>query len=143
MEAVLKRSKTLKSICGASGPELDLSGQRLGAGDAKVVAIELQYNGALAKLIFGGDKYYNGNKYVTPEPATLEVGMTEADFSNKGLQVAGAIIVGAWISHKDNGALTSLNMSDNQLGGYEDDDWEWISDMTGIEALAAAIPTCK
>jgi len=40
-------------------------------------------------------------------------------------------------------ALTSLNMSDNQLDGYEDDDGEWISDMTGIEALAAAIPTCK
>ena len=48
MEAVLKKSKTLKSICGASGPELDLSGQHLGAEDAKVVAIELKNNGALA-----------------------------------------------------------------------------------------------
>ena len=43
-----------------------------------------------------------------------------------------------------NGALTSLNISANQLGGYYDrDKYEWISDMTGIKALAAAIPECK
>ena len=34
-------------------------------------------------------------------------------------------------------------MSDNQLGGYEDADGYWISDMTGFKALAAAIPQCK
>ena len=32
------------------------------------------------------------------EPAILEVGMAEADLSNKGLNAGGAIIVGAWIS---------------------------------------------
>ena len=102
------------------------------------------------KLTFGGDKYNKGNPgqvrslWVTPEPATLQVGTTEADLSDKNLGVGGAIIVGAWISHKDNGALTSLNMSDNQLAGYyKGDDREWIPDMTGINALAAAIPACK
>ena len=44
---------------------------------------------------------------------------------------------------KNNGALTSLNVSDNSLGGYYDDGSNWISDMTGIKALAAAIPECK
>ena len=41
-------------------------------------------------------------------------------------------------------ALTSLNMSNSGLGAYYDDDKdEWISDMSGIKALAAAIPECK
>ena len=66
---------------------------------------------------------------------------TELDMSGKKMGADGAIMLVPEIIA--NGALTSLNMSDNQLGGYEDDYGEWISDMTGIEALAAAIPTCK
>jgi hypothetical protein len=73
--------------------------------------------GALTMLIFGGDEYWNDmDEQVTPEPATLEVGMTKADFSNKHLGAAGAIIISAWISHKDNGALTSLDISSNSIG---------------------------
>jgi hypothetical protein len=41
--------------------------------------------------------------------------MTSADFSNKHLGAGGATIVAAWISHKDKGALTSLNLSSNSL----------------------------
>ena len=43
-----------------------------------------------------------------------------------------------------NGALTSLNVSNNSLGRYWDRrKGEWISDITGVKALAAAIPKCK
>ena len=97
--------------------------------------------GALAKLTFGGDGTYRPY-----EPVTLEVGMAEANLSNKNLGAGGAIIVGAWISHKDNGALTSLNISSNSLGGHYERRGrrrEWISDMSGVKALAAAIPECK
>jgi hypothetical protein len=45
----------------------------------------------------------------------LKVGMAEADFSSKNLGVGGAIITAAWISHKDKGSLTSLNLSSNNL----------------------------
>ena len=51
--------------------------------------------GALSALIFGGDgDYYDSEqgKRVKCEPATLKVGMTEANFSNKNLGAAGAII---------------------------------------------------
>jgi hypothetical protein len=74
---------------------------------------------ALPKLIFGGEQYrgqVEGEcQDITPEPATLEVGMTEADLSNKGLHPGSAIIVAAWISHKDKGGLTSLDLSSNNL----------------------------
>jgi hypothetical protein len=96
--------------------------------------------GALTKLIFGGDGYYNdtGHK-VTPEPATLEVGMTKADFSNKHLGAAGAIIISAWISHKDNGVLASLNLASNTIGGYYPDrSFTFITTPEGI--IAALSP---
>ena len=41
------------------------------------------------------------------------------------------------------GALASLDISSNSLGGRYNQRREWISDMTGIKALAAAIPECK
>jgi hypothetical protein len=42
------------------------------------------------------------------------------------------------------GALTSLNVSKNSLGGYYDfGKSKWISGMTGINALASAIAECK
>jgi hypothetical protein len=40
----------------------------------------------------------------------VEVDMTEADLSYKNLGEGGAIIVAAWMSHKDKGALTSLHV---------------------------------
>ena len=73
----------------------------------------------MTKLIFGGDvkdgTLATGWKDVPYEPAALEVGMTEADLSNKNLGTGGAIIVAAWISHRDKGALTSLDLSSNKL----------------------------
>ena len=46
-----------------------------------------------------------------------------------------------------NGALTSMDISANSLGGYDEEDEfgneEWISEMSGIKALAVAIPECK
>jgi hypothetical protein len=47
----------------------------------------------------------------------VEIGMTKADFSGKVLGVSGAIILAAWITHKDNGAMTSLNLASNALCG--------------------------
>jgi hypothetical protein len=73
--------------------------------------------GTLMTLIFGGDTYRNastGWDEVTPVPATLEVGLTEADFSNKNLGPGGATIISAWISHKDNGAISTLTFGDKQ-----------------------------
>ena len=42
----------------------------------------------------------NGDYYDYGDPVTVETGMTEADFSNKKLGPAGAIILAAWIEHK-------------------------------------------
>ena len=75
---------------------------------------------SLSALIFGGDgDYYDSEqrKRVKCEPATLKVGMTEANFSNKNLGAAGAIIISSWMSNKgDKGALSSLSLAHNQLG---------------------------
>jgi hypothetical protein len=58
-----------------------------------LIANDISDMGALSKIIFGGDEHYiSGQGTITPESATLEVGMTEADFSSKYLGVGGAII---------------------------------------------------
>jgi hypothetical protein len=94
-----------------------LSGYDLGTKSGFHLAGAIKDMGALMKLIFGGDGYHIDNEFVTAEPATLEVGMTKADLSNKNLGVGGAIIISAWISHKDyNGTLSHLNLASNNIG---------------------------
>jgi hypothetical protein len=106
-----------------------------GPGFAQALAVGLIDNGALSKLIFGGDEYTGdwtgfGYEVITPEPATLEVGMTEAEFSNKHLGEGSAIIISAWLTHKDNGAMTSLNLAANEFG------------VEGAKIIAACLPKC-
>jgi hypothetical protein len=100
--------------------EADLSQKNLGMGDAFIISAWLTHkdNGALSKLIFGGDSYYDDKRgeFITPEPAVLEVGMSEADISNRNLGAGGAIIIAAWIIHKDREAMTSLNLAENCMG---------------------------
>jgi hypothetical protein len=121
--------------------ELNFSGNNLGynsnddSDTSGIIAIAdvIPGMGALSKLIFGGEEYFDAEReeYVTPEPATLEVGMTEADFSNKNLGVGGAIIISAWLTHKDNGAMTALNLSSNDIGGYTvPDGWKYFPNNT-------------
>jgi hypothetical protein len=73
--------------------------------------------GALSVLTFG-DKFnlYDG-KGEQDGVVTIGTSMTSADFSNKNLGVGGAIIVSAWLTHGDNGALSSLNLASNGLCG--------------------------
>jgi hypothetical protein len=57
------------------------------------LAESLKDMGSLSKFTFSGD--HRGSK-----PVTMEVGMTEADFSGAILQQSGAIILVAWLEHK-------------------------------------------
>ena len=74
--------------------------------------------------------------------------MTEADLSNKGLGVGGAIIIGAWISHKDNGALETITFGDKQAVTMKADMTE--ADLSGKQLgasgaiiAAAFLPKCQ
>jgi hypothetical protein len=93
--------------------------------------------------------------------------MTGAAFSNKTLGLGGAIIISAWITHKDKGALSVLSVQSNDLhadGGkalakglkgntviteldissnYLGLDFDYEPDMSGVIALADAIPDMR
>ena len=58
---------------------------------------------------------------------------TELDLSEKGLTAGCAVLVANEI--KNNGALAKLNISNNYIG--------YGGDMSGVKALAAAIPECR
>ena len=75
--------------------------------------------------------------------------LKELDLSNQGGghpsndQIDAAFAKEFAVGLGANGALTSLNLSKNDLTGYYDDNDEWISDMSGVTALAAALPECR
>jgi hypothetical protein len=90
--SILKEHPTLKSLCGNKGneTELDMSSKMSGTGDAIMLAAEIIDNGAISQFTFSGDG--RGNT-----PVTMEIFMTEADFSAKGLGQSGAIMVAAFL----------------------------------------------
>ena len=61
---------------------------------------------------------------------------TELDLSNKNLRAGCGVLVANEV--KDNGALTSLNLSENELCGIDEDGYGEY-DASGVTALADAI----
>ncbi len=87
--AILKEhAMTLKSLCGNKGDEteLDMSGKKMGADGAIMLAPEIVANGALETITFGDN-----------QAVTVMTDMTEADFSGKSLEVAGAVVLATFL----------------------------------------------
>jgi hypothetical protein len=89
---VLKEHATLKSLCGNKGneTELDMSGKKIGADGAIMLAPEIADNGAILQFTFSGDSYDS-------TPVAMETSMVEANFGGKGLGSSGAIMVAAFL----------------------------------------------
>ncbi len=118
------------------------------------LAAAIKNNGAMlmsVNILNNNNNYYFATKQaqnlvaILKEHATLKSlcgnkgDETELDMSDKKMGPEGAMMLAPEIVA--NRALTSLNVSNNGLGKYWDT--QWISDMTGVKALAAAIPKCK
>jgi hypothetical protein len=133
---MLKGNTLLKELDVSSSGKGMPSSKTDGSGFAKELAVGIKDNGDLSKIIFGGDKQFvPGKGKVTPEPAALQVGMTEADFSSKYLGVGGAIIISAWITHKDNGALSKLDVGDNSIPPAEKAQLQGTCDAKGVSLV--------
>jgi hypothetical protein len=78
--------------------EADFSGMKLGAAGAQILAAFMstkmfEAKGSLSKFTFSGDDHES-------RPLTVEIGMTEADFSGADLGPTGAVILAVWLKHK-------------------------------------------
>jgi Ran GTPase-activating protein (RanGAP) involved in mRNA processing and transport len=91
LQEIMRSKPNLISLCGIAddATEADLSGLRMDADDAIVLASELPDKRALTKFIFSG--------YDESESVTMETTMTVADFSDKGLGVSGATMLSAFL----------------------------------------------
>ena len=89
--------------------ELIINVQYLDEDNAKVFARHFKEKKELQKLTL----------YSNFHVATLEVGMKWAHLDYKDLGAVGAIIVGAWISHKEEGTLEGLNILGNSIGAEQ------------------------
>ena len=81
----------MKSI--AHLKELNIASSKLSAEEAGIVAEEIKDNGALSKLTFSCD--WSSTKVII-----LDATATELDLSNKGLEVAGAQLVAAFLANQ-------------------------------------------
>ena len=90
LQEMMQAHPTLVSLCGIAddATEANLSGLRMDADDAVVLADELHAKGALETITFG-------NKQAV---ITMKTIMTKADFSGKELRTSGAINVAAFLS---------------------------------------------
>ena len=128
--------------------ELDISGDgrfnRIdGPGFAKGIADGVKNNGALTSLNISansiGTEQEQNLVAILNEHSTLKSlcgnkgDEAELDMSGKNMGADGAIMLAPEIVA--NGALTSLNMSNNRIG--------YGGNMSGVKALAAAIPECR
>ena len=104
--------------------KFDISDNSLCAAGAKTLGEALKGNQVLTELNIADNR----------------MGM-KTEFSHDGSDMSGAIAICDAIPTMR--ALTSLDISRNSLGGYRDDEYNWISDMSGVTALAAAIPECR
>jgi hypothetical protein len=126
--SILKEHSTLKSLCGNTGneTELDMSGKMYGAVDAIMLVPEIIDNGALSVLSLKSNRLATkeGGKALAQALANSSA-LKELDVSSNNWKVDGG-----WkgdgpgfaqelsIGIKDNGALSSLNLACNNLGGY-------------------------
>ena len=132
--AAALNGNTTMTLLNISSNNMTYNGKTEGGKMAGIIALSdaIKDMRALSKLIFGGD--YDYNTGTRPEPATLEVGMTEANFSNKNLGAGGAFIISAWITHRDKGAMTSLDVGMNNIPEKE---------MKEIMTIAASMESMK
>ena len=71
--------------------ELDMFGKMDGAGDAIMLAAEVDNdNGAISQFTFNGE-------FRDSKPVTMETFMVEADFSGKHLGLSGAVMLSAFL----------------------------------------------
>ena len=150
---IMTSKPNLKTLCGFSGDEtkLDLSNKGLSAGCAVLVANEVKNNGAMVSVNMMGNKiskeqFSKLQEMMQAHPALVSLcgiadEATEANLSGLGMDADDAAILTDELPAK--GALTNLNISTNSLGGYLDANYNWIFDISGVTALAAAIPECR
>jgi hypothetical protein len=125
---IMQSKEKLATLCGLSGKEatLDFSNQGLGPGDAMLIANEISAMGSISSvnLLKNAISVEQAQELVqimqSKEKLTTLCGLskeeTKLDFSGQGLGAGDAVLIGNDIS--DMGALTSLNLSSNDIGGH-------------------------
>jgi hypothetical protein len=144
LAAILKEHPTLKSLCGHKGDEteLNMSGEKIDAEGAIMLAPEIVDNGAMTSLDVGMNNIPEKEmKEIMAIAASMESmkmlckvpfkdkTITKLDVSGKNLGTEGALVVAEYL--RDNGAMTSLNLASNHICHY--------GNMDGIKAISSAI----
>ena len=132
LATVLKDHAMLKSLCGNTGDEteLDMSGKEMGADGAIMLAPEIVANGALVKfdvsknsLNADGCKAIANTLKGNATMSELKIASNDMTWGGDDFDDMSAVSALA-NAIPTMGALTSLNISNNSLGGYWEEDEE-------------------
>jgi hypothetical protein len=158
LASILNEHSTLKSLCGNSGEEteLDMSGKGMDAGAAVMLVPEIVDNGAISSINLLRNKIpveqaqALGNIMQAKEKLITLCGLskeeTELDFSSQNLDVGDAVLIANDIS--DMGAMTSLNLANNNIGTtvmsdgwqYDTNNSEYWKQIDGAEQVSKDLP---
>ena len=121
LSAAFEKSSTLKSLCGLSADQdtADFSRQRLNDADARLIAVELQFNSPLKSANLGlndiGDEGVIAISEALKTNSTLtELGLDSWSRSTNKIGPAGAQALADML--KVNRPLTALNLRYNDIG---------------------------
>eukprot|EP00936_MAST-01D_sp_MAST-1D-sp1_P001921 g1921.t1 len=114
-----EQSSTLKSICGiaAGVTTANLSQQRLGAADARMVALELRFNRALISADFSGNFIGDEGTAALSEALKTNSTLDKLDLGSNDIGATGAQSLAGML--QVNRALNTLGLSQNNIGVYE------------------------
>jgi hypothetical protein len=128
LASILKEHPTLKSLCGNNGEEteLNMSGKKIGAAGANMLAPEIAGNGPISKLNLSDNKLWAlGLKHLAEAMAHNQT-LTKLDLSSNSVTESNTAFTGDMSgvialakAMPDMGALSKLAMRQNNIHGAE------------------------
>jgi Ran GTPase-activating protein (RanGAP) involved in mRNA processing and transport len=145
LASILTEHPTLKSLCGNKGDEteLDMSGKRIGAGGAIMLAPEIIDNGALSVASVMGNRIGEGQLAILQDIMRAKSNLvslcgiaddaTEADLSGLKMDADDAAVLAAELPGK--GTLTKLDITSNYSGAAQGGGLQHICAIGGIDLV--------
>ena len=146
----LKENSTLRELDVSNNYEVYVKSSQDGVGFAEELAIGVSASRALVKFDISKNGLYAAGGKALAEALNGNQVMTELNLAGNSLGLVtrnGAADMSGVIAVSDAiptmGAMTSLNISKNNLSGWNGSSISPKFDLSGVKALAAALPECK
>ena len=137
-------SVPMKEICEDKVTQLDLSnntlerGRHLGPTEGILLSKLMNLSTVLQKIVLSGNQIKDEGAIAVAESLKSNESLKELELVDCGVGVNGTKALATALS-EGKAVLTSLDLSSNDIGGYYDNKDTFVSDLSGVQALASAL----